>query len=297
MTSDSFSTNRRPQRSVACNLSGLACMTALLATTVLAATPKPSTQPANRATSGVTIEVRGICVAAEPLGESDDALKPFPYSNMNGTTVAVLIQRPASGLIKFDENASKIDVFSDEQGKTLIAKKDSFFDKDFGAFPKISTDGKTAMIDIKANGVPGKDSRSIRIKGTLVFKAATKKQVFKQAGVALQKGTQISAGPLPLTISAAGKPEWGKDPLQVTFQRSNNFDSLASVRFLDGQGHDIKSSNGGSSSGKFMGATRYTQSYNLETKVSTATIEFTCWEDMAEIKIPVDLTATLGLGK
>jgi len=266
--------------------------------TAAAAPPKPALRPAGEAAAQVTIEVRGLCVTGEGYGGNDEnALQPFPFGTMSGTTVALLVQRPAGGLIKFDDESSKLDVFTDEQGKSLLVKNNTFSSNGFGSFPKVSKDTKAAMIELRADGTPGKDSRAVHIKGTLAFKAAKERKTYKQSGVALKLDTKIDAGPIPFTISKIGKPAWGDGALEVTLRTQKDPEAVASVRFLDEQGKEIESTSTNSSFLQMGSQATYDQAYSLGRKVDTVTIEITCWQDMTTINVPFELTAGIGLGK
>ena len=145
--------------------------------------------------------------------------------------------------------------------------------------------------------MPADGAREIKAKGTMVFTAASEKKTFTQTGVQLKAGVMIEAGPIPFKITKTGKPDWGDEPLQITLEAKQDTDRVASVRFLDGGGNEIQSSDAGGGSMRFGDSLTIEKSYNLGKIVDTVTVEITYWMDMKAIEVPFDVTATVGLSK
>lgn len=237
------------------------------------------------------VNVAGLRVVA-PAYEDNDEMRAFNWSP--GTCVSLLVVQPQGGLIGFDADASKLDEMTDDKGNSLLSKEGSGR-SGFSAWPKIGEDGKAALVEIDAGNTPAAGSNAIRLKGTLVFSSASDKKTYKQDNVALKPGTKFEAGPIPMTVKEAGKPEWGDEPLEITLEANKNLDSLASVRFLDAEGNEIEASDSGSSSMTFGDEVTVNRSYKLGKMVDTATIEMTYWTDLKPLEVPFDLTITVGL--
>jgi hypothetical protein len=251
----------------------------------------PAIPPAAGQSGAAQVRACGLRIVAEPHA-GNDQMRPFNYGK--GTTLVLQVAYESGGLISFDRDAAKLETFADDKKNDLLTKQ-RFGRSGLGSFPKISDDGKVALIEISGGGVPARGSRAIRAKGTLVFQQATRQTTAKAENVALKKGTTFKAGPFEFEITAAGKPNWGDDPLQITLKTSRDVAAIKSIKFLDSAGKPIKSSDAGSGSMTFGANTVYERSINLSKQIDAATIELTLWKDMKKIEIPFDLTVGVGM--
>lgn len=269
---------------VSCEVLGLGAIGLLLASDARAAGEVDSPPP-------ITVETCGLRVVA-PTSEGAGDLRAF--NQFAGTTVALQVVRPSGGLISFDRDASRLEIFADDRGTNLLVKK-GFMSPGFGAWTRISDDGRVAMLEVNGGALPSSGARQIDIKGNLVFKVATEKKTFQQKKVSLTAGTKIQAGPIAFTIKEVGKPGWGDEPVQITLEAKQEVDSLFSVRFLDDAGREIKSAAASSSRMKMFNSVVVEKSYRLAEKVDSLTIELTYWMDMQTVELPLDLSASVGL--
>jgi len=247
-----------------------------------------------KAGDDVTVEVRGLRIVGKGYGEGMKGLRPFNWSP--GTTLAVLVTAPAGGLLKLDKDASKVDRLVDDKGTDLLQPGTSKFSRPgFGHWARISKDGKACMVEVTGNGVPAKEAKEITATGTMVFKSATKKQTFRQKNVALQPGTKVAAGRIPLEITKVGKPSWGSDPVEVTFKTNTDLGPIAEIRFLGPDGKAIKSRGSGGSSFRTGGAMTVHRSYRLAKKATVVTIEIDYWMDLKVLKVPLSIKSSVGM--
>lgn len=243
-----------------------------------------------------TVGVCGVRVIGVGFKDGKDS-EQLAFNSERGTAVAILVKLPSGGLIALDEAASKLATFTDDKGGSLLSKQDSF-GEGFAAWPRVSKDGKAVIVEVSGKGLPGKGSRELRASGSLVFKTGTQKKTVSQKGVALKKGTKLDAGPVAITIKEAGKPQWGDEPLEVTFEMGKGGEAVAAVRFLDDQGKEIKSGESSSGSMTSNGAVvGVEKSYRLAKQVAVATVEITYWTDMKSVQVPFDLAVSVGLSQ
>ncbi|MHC4091528.1 MAG: hypothetical protein ACYSVY_14860 [Planctomycetota bacterium] len=269
----------RRQRVIACVVVGLIAM---------AAGPG---QAADGGTDGATVEVCGLRIVGPSYGD-EDTMRPFNWST--GTTLVLQVVYPGGGLIGFDGEAAKVATLADEKGKDLLVKG-RYTTPGFSFMPSFSEDGKAAIVEITGGGVPTRGASQVRAEGTMVFNAASKTETHKQTDVALERGAKIKAGPIPFTIKKVGKPDWGEEPLQITLETNQATDTIASVRFLDDKGKEIKSSAAGGSRMSLGSQVQIEKNYNLQEKVVSVTVEITYWTDMRPLEVPFNVTATVGL--
>jgi hypothetical protein len=246
------------------------------------------------APSGPTVEARGIRIVGP--GYTGDTLRPFNWSQ--GTTVALLIQVPGGGLIGFDQKASTIELFRDDGEKDLTKKRPGAFSFQRGYDRgEISKDGKACLVEVGSPDLPSRGARSIHLKGTLVLQSATGKKSYRQEGVEARRGEKILAGPIPFRITRVGKPEWsfGDEKFSITLEARQDITGVASIRFLDGSGMEIKTSQGGFRTTSSFGSTTATRIFNFQEEVGEFTVEVTYWTDVREVKIPYSLKIGVGM--
>lgn len=241
--------------------------------------------------SKARVSACGLRIVAEPYGGADEmrAFNWFP-----GVTVVLQVAHPGGGLIGFDEDGSKLDAFTDDQGNSLVIERD-FVNDGFSAFPRFSSDAKVALVELNAAGIPAAKARELRAKGTLVFRRATKPATVRQENVSLKKGTQFEVGPFKFKIENAGKPDWGEEPLAVELQSQQNLDAIKAVKFLDAQGQAIESNRAGRGSFGMPGSMTYSVEYNLAREVETVTMEIAYWENIETVEVPFDLKVGVGM--
>jgi hypothetical protein len=259
---------------------------------------------AQSASPTITVAAQGVRIISPPPG-GDDALRAFNY--WPGTTVALVVSAPEGGLVVFDDGASRLKSFGDDKGKDLTKPEPGLeavapASWGFGVSAPIGKDRKYCGLEINVPGIPSKGASALALSGTLVFKIAKEKKGFTTEKVALHAGTKVDAGKIQLTISRVGKPRFSMsgNPFEIEFHAKQSLDAITRMRFFDATGKEIESEQGGRSSTRsFDGGPasepEETIEYELKSAVDTAKIVITCWTDMKEVAVPLDLKAGLGL--
>jgi len=241
------------------------------------------------------LKVAGLQVIRGVAGDEQNRLVPFNSFNP-GTALALLLESPAA-VIKFDEMASEIESFTDGEGTDLLVKAEgSFQNVGFGPFPKISTDGRTVLLEIVGGGVPAAGSTSIEAKGTLSLQTASEKKVVQSQPFELVKGTPVKVGEIALELKRVAKPSFGDAALELEFETSDKaVTMLAGVKFLDPEGNELKSDSAGSSSMGFGKRYTYGRSFTLEKPVEgKVVLQFEVWTDLSEKRVPFSISAGVG---
>jgi len=253
----------------------------------------------NAAESAATVEACGIRVTGPVVGDDfQDSVRPF--NMFEGTTVALLVRRPAGGIIEMDRDASKVTRFEDNTGKDLLKKPESKGGRTrfsgeggFGMMPDIKKDGTVAMLELDAPGLPAKAATSLKAQGTIQLLCASTKKRFKQ-DIEFKVGSKVTVGPVPLEITKVGKPDWGDAALAVTFAANQELDAIAGISFSSGN-TKLETRDAGRMSTKAFDKVRVEVTINFEQKVDAATIEIDAWQDLKRVALPFDLTIGLGL--
>ena len=247
--------------------------------------------------SGIQVEVHGVRII-KPAPEGNDSLRAFFWEA--GTAVGLLFTVPKGGLLKIDSDASKVTEFVDNKGtdltKAFPPRKSFGRDKTaFSMMPKISKDTKQGSTEVVAPGLPAKGSTTLKLVGEAALQVATRKKDFVAAAVALNSGSSVNAGPIPLTIKSAGKQESGDSVFSVTLQAKQSLDSIVDIQFFDAQGKKIESRRSQTLRTGLTNNVTVSWTYDLERKVDSAKIVITHWMDMRTVIVPFDMTIGIGL--
>lgn len=239
------------------------------------------------------VSVKGLRLVDKPYN-GEDSMRPFNW--FAGTAMAVQVDVPAGGLIELDR-ASELSAMTDDKGTNLIDRAEGRgITGGIGGLPMISSDGRAALIEITGPGTPAAGAKFIRAKGTLVFKQATTKTTFKDV-VVLQKRSTADSGPIPLTITKVGKPEWGSEPLGVTFRANQDTSAIADIRFFDVKGSPIEVRQAGTTRMGTPERMTVDISFALTRKVDVVNMEIDYWKDLRQLVVPFDIRASVGLGE
>jgi hypothetical protein len=151
------------------------------------------------------------------------------------------------------------------------------------------------FLELETGQPPADGATKVVVKGTVVLKVGGKQSEVATKPVELKKGTVLVFGDrLELTISKAGKPEWGDDPLQIVVTAARELDLVAEVRFSDAEGNAIESQASGSSTSRNSDQVITTLSYSLKKMVEKAIVTVVFWDDLKKVEVPYDLTIGLG---
>jgi hypothetical protein len=239
-----------------------------------------------------TIEVKGIRIISDGYGTDIDGIKPF--NSFKGTSIACLAILPQGGIIKFDEDKSSLDKFTDNLGTNLMNDQIPI-GSGIGMMSEISSDRKAAMFEINGLNLPDKRATSIKASGHVSLKTATIKKPFKYDNLVLKVGSKFEISGIKFEITRIGKPIWGDGVVSVTFSSNSDISKIASIQFFDPNGEIIKSSSEGSGIQTHDNKKIYEIAYNLQKQPDALNLSIICWEDMQTVKIPFNINASVGL--
>lgn len=238
------------------------------------------------------VELAGLKVILKTTGKGFDGLRPF--NSERGAEIALLVSHPDKGLIAFDKDKSKLELFSDDQGKALC--KSIGFMEGWGNFPQIEKDGSAVLVEVAGRIPPSPKARALRVRGELALLRATKVEQARLENFKAQKGESLKVGPFDFKIQNAGKPDWGSGVLQLSLSIDRDIPEVKTIRFLDGDGKAIETRDGGTSRSSALDTVFVSRSYILERTSEKLSIEIDYYSDMALIKVPVNLDVHIGGG-
>ena len=244
-----------------------------------AARPAASAPAAAAAMPQIT--VAGLRVAGPGIGANGTEVKPFMESP--GTTVVLAIQAPkGNGIVDIDDHASKLDVFSDDKGASLLEEAR------VGPFPKITEDGTAAIVELEVRARPSAGTASVSAQGTIAMTLAGGSKPIRAANVKMDANQTFKIGATTLTIAEA-KVEEDATRLTVNLPRSL-LTTIREIRFFDAKNAPLE--------GQRRGSGYFNEKAELELEVKTKdkafSIEFEVWQNLRQVKAPFKIDAGLG---
>ncbi len=238
----------------------------------------------------INIAVAGVQVVTQTLGEGMEGLLPFNEPE-KGTQVALLITSGDDRLIGVDQRRSNLQDFTDGQGMDLL-EGEAHLGGPFG-WPRVSDDHNAALLHISGPGIPARDASRIRAAGQLHVTTAKQTESVEAESVAIQQGTQFTAGDLELTIARIDDATWGDAEMSVRLRYTGSPHAIADIRFLDADGEQIEATQTGSGHGAMDGETQVMIDFDLKRKVPEATIEVDLWQDVQSREVPFEISTGL----
>ena len=243
-----------------------------------------------------TLEVRGLSLMAR---EAQPGKRTIGMYGTPGTTVDLLVSRPAGGLIAYANKATVVSKMADDKGTNLLTPATEGYSRSVNVSSRqVAPDGKEAAVTVFSPGLPAKGATALTIQGVLAFRAAAQQKSVEQASVPVRIGSTITAGPLVLEVTRIGKTEaWGgqnqKMKESITLESQQDLADIVAIKFSDAAGNAIESSDAGTMSGMSGDGERTitARTYNLAQMVDTISVTITYWADVQTITIPLDLKA------
>lgn len=212
-----------------------------------------------------------------------------------GVAVEVRLTPPYGKVVNINQNASKVDSFTDDKGTDLLAvRSDNPFSKPgFGIMD--ASKGTYATAAIQAAGLPAKGATGLNISGTVVLEIATGTNLFTVDNVEMKTNATFNIDDLPVIISNVGtnRNQWMAKNYQysVTFSSFRDLGNISNLEFFDPQGNKI----GASKSSWGGGPLGYMIEYNIKQKVDRMKIVATCWQGLETVEVPISIKTGLGL--
>ncbi len=243
------------------------------------------------AEAGVDVVGVQVAVTGFDYEEKWNRYKEMPFNAQRpGIEVAFAVSHPAGGILEMDDQQSSLDLFVDDHGTDLLAEKTkaAFGNKaGFGPFQKISKDGKGMLFSVRSPTLPAKGTRVVTAAGTIAFITGATQTTVEAKGVELTKGTALRLGEFDFEICEVGKPDWGDEPMAVTFKASNALDGLIGFSFHAADGTEIESKKGGGTTMRFGSMVTVEKTYKFTTTVTDpVTMRMTYWADLEHVKVP-----------
>jgi len=256
----------------------------------------PAVLPA--ADDGIAVRPAGLRVVAPGYHTEADDLRPF--NHFAGTVVVLRVEREGGGLIGLDSSASELGSWEDDRGTDLLADPPAgqrfASDASFGTFPKVSSDGAVALIEVESPHRPGADAKTMRLRGNLAVTVGDGVREVSVEDVAMEKGAEATIAGVAYTLESVGEPGWGDHALDVALVVEGPDTSIKTVRAFDADGNDLTAGWKANGSTSMNGrVTRTGRKLQLSEAAETVTLRAEVWKDVAVREVPVDLAVGIAL--
>ena len=240
----------------------------------------------------VKATVAGVRVVRDSHGEKFGGLSAF--NTQKGATLALMLRSSQGAIIAIDSRESKLDSFTDDKG-TKLDVKGQFGRGGIGSFPRISDDGKAAVVEIQGGAIPAKGSVKLQAKGMLKVTVASDKKSIKSKPVKVGKDAVVKIGEnYQFTMKKVGKPNFGDNVLQIDLEIKKRIDEVADIKFYTADGKPIEAKGAGSSSGGFGNNWTVTKSFSFAKKHASIIVELDYWSKKKILAVPFDISAGVG---
>jgi hypothetical protein len=241
------------------------------------------------------VKVVAVMVVA-PEGGTDNRA----YCWKPGVTVSAMLSPMEGKIVKFNQEESKIDSFTDDKGTDLTAaapSQDPFNKPGISYMPSSSGKGESSIIvDFKASGQPAKGATTFNISGTVSAQVAAATKQFTVENVEIKTNVTFSLGDLPIMISDAGtnRNAWSAKEYKysVTFSSLRDLESISTLEFFDASGNKIEAVKRSWGGGGLLG---YMMQYDVKQNMDYAKIVATCWQDLKTVEVPFSIKTGVGL--
>jgi hypothetical protein len=213
----------------------------------------------------------------------------LPYGGFSdGTRVSFILTYPKKHLLGVDKT-SKMASMKDDKDNSLIDDKQQF-SGGFSEFAQVAEDGSAMLVTASAFlKAPGKGATRILIKGDLVVLCGADEKTVESKKIEFKEKTKGKAGDFDVEVTRE-KDGFGADgPGFTVTTKSRGMRSLV-VKDADGKSVEVLKRG-------WYGGDQRTYNYALAKPLKEGTIHVTYFSKEEKVKVPIDLSVGLDLGR
>ena len=241
------------------------------------------------------VEVVGLAIS-KPSNPESGLMAPNMMMS-GGVALTFIVPSGERHFIGFDNDVSRIAACTDDQGSDLTAAPEA--GNNFGFFgpfnASISNDGQKCQVTATLPGVPKQGSTKINFDATLTILCGKDEKTEEQRDFALEPGSEITIGPVPLKVESAEDQDFGDVKFAVSFTSEKPRDAIKSLEFIGPDGEVLELQPMGSGSFGFGDQITYQASYGLKEKVDKVTVRMTYYSAVETLTVPVKIETGVGL--
>lgn len=230
------------------------------------------------------VELAGLRVVGPGYGLNGTELQAF--NQRSGLSLALIVNAPKNKkIVDVDDSKCSLTSLIDDRGHNLLDGVD------WGSFPKVSKDGRLALIEVTSKSRPSKSASRIHAKGTIHLCTAGSERTEKIENLKLEVGGKSH---IQQNILQVMKVQKENDGLNLVLQGKRTLtETFKAVRFYTSKDHSVDVWGRGSFT---FGNTSQMQ-YNLDLKSvpETLIMEIDLWQDLETLDLPFEIDSGLGL--
>ncbi|HEC28078.1 MAG TPA: hypothetical protein ENI65_00620 [Gammaproteobacteria bacterium] len=203
-----------------------------------------------------------------------------------GGEVVVLVRSKGKKIIAVDKDKTNKDIQAWKSGDNGSKQLLNGGEVSAGFFSKISKDSMASLVTLKCEVMPDNVIKSIHAKGYIHILTADSRVEVTNKKFDLKPGQILRIGSVQMKFRKSGKPQWGKQPMEITFDTDEKLEYLSEIRFYQLNGKEIKSSRGSTMSIDMGGLKQVSVSYKLGKKVDKVMVKAKYWKGLQPVKVP-----------
>lgn len=230
-----------------------------------------------------TVQLAGLRVVGPGYGLNGTELRPF--YQQSGTTLALALQAPENKkIVDVDDSKCSLVEFTDDRGHNLLDGVD------WGGFPKISKDGRVALIEVTSKNRPSQDASKLLARGTIHLRVAASKSTEMIENLKLEVGTKANVQQEVIQVMKVQKED---DGLILVLQINRKFvNNMKDIRFYAAGGNPVDIW----SQGSFTFGNVSQIEYNLDIKSTPEAlkVEIDLWQELETLNLNFEIESGLG---
>lgn len=240
---------------------------------------------------GPVVDVVGVQVV-RPVGFGDGQVR----GRQVGTRVLLRVSAPGQFFADILPAASPLSAFRDDKGTDLVAPGGAAADRGWEPDLQVSPDGSRCIVEVAAPRTPSPGAGGIRLDALIALRCGQGARKHHQKELRIARGAKLTAGGVDMEIDSVQEGQYGGGAvLAVVFVTGKNPETTRKIAFLDADAKEIPSRVLRRRKYGFSGTTTYEVILGLGKAVAAAGVEVTTFEKLETVKVPVNLTAGLGL--
>jgi len=230
-----------------------------------------------------TVQLAGVRIVGPGYGLNGTELRAF--NQQSGTTLVLVVRAPGNKkIVEVDDSKCSLMMFNDDRGHNLL---DGI---DWGGFPKVSKDGRIALIEVSSKNRPSQDASRLLARGTIHLRVAASESTEKVENLKLEVGTKATVRQEVIQVM---KVQAENEGMILVLQMSKKLsDNMKDIRFYTASGNPVDIWGRGS----FTFGNTAQMEYNLEIKSTpeTLTVEFDLWEELETMNPSFEIESGIG---
>ncbi|MBN1895243.1 hypothetical protein JW906_12145 [bacterium] len=230
-----------------------------------------------------TVILSGLQVVGRGYGSNGTELQAF--NQPSGVTLALVIRAPENKkIVDVVDSKCILEKFTDDRGNNLLDNVD------WDGFPKISKDGRYALIEVTSKGRPSPDASRLLAVGTIHCRMAASERTEVIENLKLEVGVKAK---IRQEIIEVMKVQADDEGLNLVLQISRKLkNEMKDIRFYSVEGESVDLWGQGAFS--FGNASQMEYHLDLKSIPESLRIEIDVWQETEIMNLPFEIESGLG---